>query len=429
MLPPRIKVQYLKIEPSKLEGQVVETDRLIKDARSYWNKNRTSPEFKRPPEDQASQPDLPESQPASQPASQPEFFTKWEDARETALKAIRKDVAQKEAQKLADWFLQQTAEPWHRAEVGANLFKVAPAEVQTPAYYEDLIKQAPATLKGATAASAVTTELLSPDDITDVEGIGTAYVPNAAGMSYSFGQLAFNVEGLAQIPTGEDAANVDMTTFLAKHQTCRYVLQDDEGNFYVFRVVEVDGERAPRDLAEARDRVIADLRLAQGYARAEAEGVKLREQAAGEGLAAAWEAASELKETIAKFNETESGKEREAGFQEPLPFARRSFGASDTVKFVNKIGPVNEAFVETCFAMGGDESAAPKVKSVAMPESATVAVVEWVKELPAEKDMFAMMKSFISSQLQQTRQESYLASWITPQQVRARTGFEFKSEG
>jgi hypothetical protein len=459
VLPPRLKVQYAKIDVKKIEETLTDDQKVEKDALYYWKGHKQDPAFRRPPAEKtndvaASQPTTqdadpssqpttrPASQPTTQPASQPStepasqpssapadlFFTTWSEAQKAAIEVLRRQHADERAQRLADWLLAQTAEPWYHVEVGSNGYKAPPEAVKSADYYTKKVSEIPASLPGAEGVIVETTDWISRDNASDVPGLGAAALPIPGGTAILFAQVVFNVEGLAAIPTGEEAAGVDRTTYLALYQTSPYALHDIEGNIYVFRPVEVSEERPARELEEVRERVVTDLRKVRGYEKAKTQADDFAAKARENGLETAWKADSPLHETADRYNETPEGKLHKGGFMETVTVARWLI-YGEPVREVYPLGTVNEAFVEACFGMREAKAATPRLQAVPIPEAGTVAVIEWAKNLPLNEQAFQQRRAQVAQYLERQRMADYLSAWLDPKQIKARNQFEFKRGG
>jgi len=53
-----------------------------------------------------------------------------------------------------------------------------------------------------------------------------------------------------------------------------------------------------------------------------------------------------------------------------------------------------------------------------------VLVVEWVETLPAEVDAFNGLREQLVTQMANARRQEAIASWLDPDQIEARNGFE-----
>jgi len=477
VLPPRVKVQYARIDPHRIEEALSSGDaamlakagaglspddeqvweqakaRLshgeLKDmtrANRYWRKHQQDPAFLRPP-DEAEDPATtqaaeetttqpvgdaePTTQPTTAPSGEPEpaFYSSWKNEPElwkAALGEIRRNDAAEQARALADWLLEQMAEPWDHADVASNGYKIPVEVVKQMNHFEQKLAAAPANLSGTEAVTIETTAWISPENVFDVPGIGTSALANPAGAPIRFSDVIFHVEGLIEIPTGDDAVGVDRGSFMALYQTCRYALTDEDGNIYVVRPVEVDAERPARGLDEVRDQVVGDLHLARAYEKAEAAAKAFREKAlAGEGgLQAAWESDESLKESVERYNKAEDDPTRQSGFHDGVSVSRRGMDGTP-VKSVRLIGAVEESFLDACFAMR--EVAAPedRLRAIAMPESATVLLVEWRDNFPLNQQLFNALQRQVIQQLEQQRIVNYVSLWLTPKQIKARNQFNF----
>jgi hypothetical protein len=427
VLPPRVKVQYAKIDAQKLEETLaIDPQKIEKEANRFWRGNKQAEAFRRPADekDAASQPT---SEPASAPASQPTFYTTWAEAQPAAIRELRRQYAAERAQNLASWFVAQTAEPWFHVETNSNGYKDAPDTAKALTHYADILGRVPVSLPGAAAVTVEATDWIAQEDAQKVPGLGMAALRDPTGQPVSFASVALNVQGLAKIPTGEEAAGIDRGAFMALYQTCPYVMQDADGNTYIFRPVAVDQERPAKDLDEVRDRVVADLRLKRGYERAEAAAKAFNEKVADGGVQAAWEADTALQETAKNYTAKPDMPGMKRGLIEKISVTRRQ--GTEPTRRVMGLGAVNDAFVTACFELGAAEGAAPRTRVLSIPESATVAVVEWVKNIPLDEQMFKDRQQMVAQMLERKRAMEYLAGWLDPQTIKARNRFEYKRGG
>ncbi len=458
VLPPRVKVQYAKIDPQRIEDTLsIDQQKLEREANRYWRGNKQDPAFRRPPEegadgDASTQPvdedGAPATQPNSAPATQPSsapatqsssapaegaeeessFFTKWVEAKEVAIREVRRNHALQRTEAIANWLREQTAEPWYHAEVNTNGYKVPVEMVTQMDHYAQILAGAPASLPGVEGVTISTTDWISPENVREVPGIGSALLANPSGPPITFTQVVFNVEGLATIPTGDDAVGVDLQTYLALYQTCPFAMSDVDGNVYVFRPVELDGERPARELDEVRDQIVADLRFARGYEEAQVVARGFRDQALESGLQAAWEADTSLQEKVESYDGTVDEWAREAGLRDTVSVGRRLI-TGEPVKNVREIGEVNEAFIDACFDMRKADAAESRLRVLAIPESGTVVVTEWLKESLLDEQKLKLYQPTIARVLGQQRMADYMWSWLSPRQIKARNQFQFKRGG
>ncbi|MCP4590009.1 MAG: hypothetical protein GY842_04645 [bacterium] len=431
VLPPRVKVQYAVIDPEQIAaGLVFDQTKLEKDANRYWRGHKQDEEFRRPP----STDDDGEAEAATQPADEagePEeaespFYTKWAEAKETAVELTRARRGVERAESLAEWFMEQTAEPWYHAEVASNGYKLPMEAVKQLDHYAQIMAGASASLLGKDQVTIATSDWISPDSVLDVPGLGTAALENPGGRPISFSRVVFKVEGLTPIPTGEDAVGVDVSSFMALYQSCRYPLTDADGKIYIFRPVEIDAERPPHDLSEVRDQVIADLRLSRGYQEAERAAQAFLEKSQAEGLQVAWEADEELKAQFDTYRETGEYRARTSGFNPTVALTRWQL-TGDPVTRVPGIGEVSATFIERCFAMRADSS--DRLFVAAVPESGSVVVAEWVEYVALSEGKFKQFESIVTSRMHSQRSIDYLGTWLDPRQIKARNQFEFKMGG
>jgi len=413
-VPPKLKIQYVKIDVEKL-AEVVRVSGLEKKARAYYDERPEQPAFKRPVDSPDEAPADPET-----PSTSKSPYLSWEEAKEIAMDSVRRREAAQTATRIADWLIKTTADLWYGVEKGADGYIPAPVAAADPAHYENLFKHIPATIAYPQALQVGTTDFVSRTEVDQLPQIGTAvYRGDAGAFTFkSLSTLAFLSKPIVdQVPEEAGSAGGD---YLALHQTSRYPLTDFEGHVYVFRVVDHHPGHIPESLDEVRDRVVDDLRLIKGYENAKWRAESLR----------ACEDAANLQEAFEKDDELVAwaGTERGAGlgYFEPPPFSLVSrFDAvrgktPELVYMGPGVGSVPFAVAEGCFAMGGD---AGKIEVFELPDRATLLVVEWVESVPAKGEEFMDMRDSFTQQMARTRSQALIEQWLNPEQIRARNQF------
>ncbi len=97
-------------------------------------------------------------------------------------------------------------------------------------------------------------EMINANEISTLDGIGRARTDKFSRLPVGIEQLAsecreFDGTGLYPVQSGVAGP----------------ILQDANGNLYVFRIMEADGARAPRDLDEVQVKVVEDLQRLANY--------------------------------------------------------------------------------------------------------------------------------------------------------------------
>ncbi len=438
---PRVKIEYIRIDPARIEENLrVSEDELERRARDFWRENRDNAVFRRPPTTQpadeaTTQPvDEPTTQPAGEATTQPaqpesEFSESYTEARPAAHQAVRARLAAQVTENLTAWLGQQLAEVFFEADVGPNGYKVAPDEVKQAGYLQEIIQHAPSRIAYPEAVEIKTTDWFSAadaaewqrePDATKVPGIGKARVQLSSTQSFRLAQLAFAVEGLAEIPTGGGHADEAREVYVAPYQFSPHALRGLNDELYLFRVVGVEAAHSPASVDLVRDKVIADLRLKSGFeqARAALEALKAQVEQ-GKTLADAWEGQEDLK---AKVKEVRSD-----GLFENIKFAHRQLNAPPGFNYTwaGRLGKVDYKFVDDCFAVGNQPGEGPKLAIIEQPDSARVVLVQWLEVEPMTADQYNRERDRILMTLLRRRYADFNDTWTSSEQIHARTEFKW----
>ncbi|MFQ5512771.1 MAG: hypothetical protein ACE5EO_13110 [Candidatus Krumholzibacteriia bacterium] len=416
-VPPAIKVQYIKIDQASLVEQV-RVANLEYKAKTYYKEQRErNPAFRRPPEEMA--PDPEEDETFVGPVYEKPPYLTWEEARDKAVENVRSQQAAEAASRLADWLVQYTSEAWLDMTRGEDGYKAAPPGVADEACYARLLENVPATIAYPDAVSVTTTDFFSQEEAGEVPDIGGSYFFAPRGGSWKpFEQLAFNTQAI--VPKVPEGKNVNPSDYLAMYQTCRYPVRDAAGNLYVFRVIAARAGHVPESLDEVRERVVADLRVLQGFERAKARAESLRSCEASLTLEEAYRSDEDLAAAVDAAGVIGSG------FVEPPPFPRTSrinatgAVADDMTVVGGGLGRLSAAVVEELFAMergdGGTEI-------VELPDRAALLVVEWVHTQRTKPDEFDDGRAALLEEIRRARSRTAIGDWLKPENIRARNAF------
>jgi hypothetical protein len=185
-------------------------------------------------------------------------------------------------------------------------------------------------------------------------------------------------------------------------------------------VVDIEPARAPETLDEVRDQVVENLRLQRAYEEATRRGEALLAEAKLTSLEEAWNAATELQETVGK----------DGGYRSAAPFARKGlqFGDFAMPVSVQGVGAVDDAFTERCFALGPVAEGKEQWAVIPLPDSATVVTVEWQAVRPMTEDDYARRRPTLLRQMRAVRGMEIMSEWLDPELIRSRNGFEFPTD-
>lgn len=348
------------------------------------------------------------------------YFDSYPEAREAALAVVRRQAAVAEVNRITEYLGQRIADPWYDVEEGEDGYRVLPPPVEDLTvddldYYQKVIARMPPELRYEGTLTTTTTDWFTQAEASIVPGLGTAAMGTQQGRPQVFGRFAFLVRGLAEIP---NRGRVDRTVYLAWYQSSAQWLMDRSGNRYLYRIIEVEPARAPESLDEVREQVIEDLRLQRAYQEAQGRAEAILVQAKEIGLKPAWDAQTELQETVGE----------DAGYQSAAPFARKGRWVVRGVAMptsVQGVGPVDDAFLERCFALGPASGGREQHAVIPLPDAAKIVVVEWDSTEPVRKDAYARQRQTLVQQLGGTRQAQLVSEWLNPELIRSRNEFKF----
>ncbi|RJP36229.1 MAG: hypothetical protein C4547_07765 [Phycisphaerales bacterium] len=452
MIPPSVRVEYVKVDVQAIENGLRVSDEVLdQEARELWEEDKERREFKKPekpepideatpdeppsestesdesdgenadaaddPDAAADDPDATTDDPeddtqeeddAQEPA-EPEYFQTWEEARDAARAIVRKQRAERTADRIVEWLSGQMRENWYGATQRDDGYRDAPSVMTAATYMKELITRIPERYNYPEAVSVVTTDFFSQREAREVADIGSAFGEGFRPIR----DLAFLVQGLAVIPTD---GQVDRTRYLSLYQPSTYVLKDASGGRYLWRVVETRGQKEPDTLDEVRKYVEADARTLRGFRAAQAAAADLLERARQENLKAAFDASEELKDRVIEG----------VAFRRPEPFARQlrfnvTLGRyARTNITIEQVATVSAEVVDRIFAL---EEVRPPVESFDLENQSLVIVVEWVETIPARQDEFEELRSQATASLDFLSRQ-VMGEWLDPQNLRARNGVE-----
>jgi len=403
---PRVQLQYFKVSSDAVAANLRIRDKTLETrAREYWRDHKSDPAFRRPADEDTS---------AESKDVQPSpFFDTFEEARDIAIQAVRKQLAGSEIDKITGWLQQALSEPWFAIEDGEDGYKAATPELLSPDHYQAVLDQIPPGRKFGNAVTIHETGFFSKDEALTVPDIGMTSA-KVGSRTRLLKHLAFHVQGIEPIPASRQA---DLSPYIALGQSSPVVLSNDAGDRFVFRVLGVRPAGPADNLEQVRDQVVEDLRLAKGYERAQQAADRLLASVTSEGLKAAWDAAEDLKGLPAPA----------PAYYSPAPFSRRRTGmyglpAGKAKAYLSGIGLVGETFIDWCFTLG-EAPPDDRVKAYYLDPQAVATVVEWVEEIPLRSDAYETNRERIVREVNDDSVAEAVNQWLSPARIRDRNGY------
>ena len=283
-LPNRVKLQYLSVNRDQLRAALRKTKDDYAwevEARRYYLANpRAFP---------VTQPTLNATNPATAPTTRP-----FEEVREEVLNRVMGPELDKFAAQVRGAIEKRLRADFDKFGAKSANASTAPAGAAAPAatqpgqfasfgYLEQVAADVQKQFGVLPAATSKSDQWMTADELGELPGIGRA-TRSPSGDSFT-NYVLQSAEAFMPVPAKADAASV-----LSIYEPSD-VLEDFNGNLYFFRLTDAQAARAPTDLAEVRDKVVADLTASRGYAKVRDEAQKLLEAAKKDGLPAAAAAA------------------------------------------------------------------------------------------------------------------------------------------
>ena len=412
-VPPRLAVQYMKIDP-RLIAEEIGIANLESKARRLYDRERTgNPLFRRPQEPQDAAAVQEEG-----PEEEKRPYLDWDDAKETAIALVKENQSRDAAVNLAQWLREYDAERWIDADRDDKTkYKITPEEVQDEEYYREVLEHVPATIGFPNAVTVTRTGFFASDEADDVPEIGKAIYQTQRFVPLRLGSLAFrSVPIIPEIPDDTGAGRAE---FLALYQTCSHLLTDEDDNVYLFRIVEAQPGHPSESVEEVKDRVEEDLRLLAGLDRAEAVSEGLRSCSPEIPLREAFDSDESLRDLQADG--------QGVGFHEATDITRITIGqvfystpSTDTLVSFG-VGRVPNDVVERWFEL---EDAYERTEMFKLEDRATILVAEWKSTKPATHEDFEGMHEQLVQQITDRRTREAATDWYSADNIRARNEYE-----
>ena len=257
----KVRAQFIRIERDKI-AETINIPDLERKAKTYYRANLDDPLFARAPE--------PAEDDVEGPKEEKPAYMPWEEAKDAAIRVVRKQQADEMAGRIANWLVDHAAEPWFEIDRGEeDQYKIAPAIAARPEYYAELVDQIPASIRFEGAVKPGFTAFFSQEDAGTVPLIGATFSRDSRGnRKDQFRTLVFRTKAI--VPEVPKEKGINPADYLAEWQTCSFPVFDPETeDLFVFRVAESEPGHPAKSVDEVRDRVVEDLRLLRAYDVAE----------------------------------------------------------------------------------------------------------------------------------------------------------------
>lgn len=410
---PSIKLQYIKIDRNIL-AQEVGVANLQRKAKAYYDQRKeTDPDFQKSHEQAHA-----EAEPGATFEENHSHTLSWEEAKEKAVAAIRRQEAVLVASRMADYLAQSTVDSWLEVARSTTGYRPTPEEVKELGHYNDIVKRLPRNFAYPRSISTGVTDFFTMGEVADVEELGTAgYIPEGtSGRRLSLKELAFNNAWL--IPKVPDTKGTNPSDYLSKFETCRLPLSTKDA-VYLFRVVDFHEAHVPESLDEVRDRVLVDIRLAKAFEEASFRAESLRNDETT--LLEAYDNEADLKELLENSGIAVSGYFDVPAFARVNQWSIFVSLKQDSSFVAGGIGRLPMSVVDACFALRDSDE---KINVFPLEDRAAHLIVEWVETQPASVEEFDQTRATFAGQLTATRQRFMVADWLRPSNIRARNGFK-----
>lgn len=432
-LPDRVKVEYLTVDPRRIESKVRIRERDVKrffeeHARRYM-KTIT-------PATQSTQPQAPTRVPMT-----------YEEARERVRRDYRKAKAILEAQSLVNDIHHTAYQPWQAQPKDEHGFR-EPPPADALVSFADLRDR----FSERYEVEFDTTDLL------DQEALQAWFDPRPTFLRERFGRRGspepYYVEGQTLTPLSELAMRVkgifvpdpddrlpvlnvlEPSPVLQTFDTNPGTGEEGPYQAYIFRDVEVAPAGPPASLDEVRDELVEDFKLLKAHQQAGEYAQQLAAQARTEGLEAAVAAATELKQLLAEAEESWQPPPTRRPNEPPptKPHYVRDFGPNQPTRPVTRsstslewVGQNTQKVQREVFALAdtlaSDTRPAHIVAVVEVANLFKWVVVELERIKPLYADEFEQVRSILMGPVDRQTFLALKASWLSSENVRRRNGY------
>jgi len=406
--PDRVRIQYLRVAAADLKARVT-----MADIYEFYKRNPRL--FPNPPASQPAPPataraddaEARTTAPATVAAAATAPTTRpWEDLTSEDYEQIRTRIADERgvAMMKAIGLMFQNDWPAFR-----QLLRESPAQAMKDPYVDrKYLIQIASRIKDQAVAHGVepTTveegQLMSQRELAELTG-PTGGIGGARTLD---GRLAFPVyaigyaEPLMLAAQLRQLANRQGTLALFQPSA---PLRDQQGNYYLFRLVEAVPAHSPQSMAEVADRVRRDYITAEAYNLAKQAAAQFLKAAEAQGLAQASKAAGDMAMmTTELFGRDLAGMGAE--YQVPAE-GRQAFAAGAFALLQERLRTQREH----------------PLGLIEMPRVARVAVARLARAEPALEDPLMLRQVWLGRQmLDRDRQAIMLVKWLDPEAIHQR---------
>ena len=396
-VPDAAKVQYIHINRDKI-AENLNIPNLEREAKKYYEANKNI-EFRRSPVDFDEGPKT-------------EFLT-WEEGREKAETAVRKERADRMVNRIAEAIVSRT----FIEESNEDGYRNPPERMRKPGFFDQLVEGLPNKLSFPGAITVKQTDYFTPAESSSLGDIGGTIAYDGQG-SYvgSIRDLPFRNKGIVDEVPNEDGVRRD--TFLAINQTSDYAFFDfTTGDKFIWRVIDVKKAHAPGSFEPFRDEIVENIKLQRALDEATNYARVLTYAAEESDLASAFDASEELQNIITERNATG------IRFVEPQPIARARNASSGRDEFVlaGPIGRITADQLETCFDL---EEAAMPFDVLTVDATALAVAVEWVETIRGNEKEFKDLRKTLETSLVYSERVRALQDWFDHDNIAARTQYD-----
>lgn len=405
--PDRVRVQYVKVPRDKVKDAVT-----VEDAYKAYKDRPRAFESLFPATAPTTGPATgPSAAAATQPATAPSGPRLWAQLTDKDKDRVRDQIAAERAFSLAREIQRLFSQDWPAfkqamKESPTTVPASAPPSRLGPRYddYLYLLKVRETAQKAAVAHGVmpVTVEegrLLSAKELADLPGIGKSRTRDGQVPFVALAMELFEPWMTQERRRMVQERHVPTLTYFQPSP----LLEDAEGNYYLFRIVHAERARAADSMGPIEDRVREAFIASEAYARAKKAAGEFLARAQADGLEKAAAAAGLAVVTTELFpNHPERKLEK---YKLPdAAYPRLIEGAFALVKQRLKTGREHP------------------VDIVELPRAAAVAVVELADAKPAVED--PLLVNIMQRRAEMERASQLLALWFQPDAIRARVKYQ-----
>ncbi len=265
--PDRVAVEYLKFDRAALRAYFKPTQEDYADAYKRYREH---------PDDPAFHNDVPAGTISTQPATKP-----FEQVQESLVNQQIDQRVNKQLKRILERAKSMAAEPWKPVPTDDKGYREALAADKWTSYQkiaEDIAKNK--DFDGYKPEYKAIDSLTGTEDLAALPGIGSAaFQPANQQNAIPFPVLATQVRELVELTPKDTLGRLSLQAGVEGPD-----LQDEQGNFYMYRVTRVDKSHEPASVDEVRPQVIEDLKKFINYQRIDRAAHDLADAARGADL-------------------------------------------------------------------------------------------------------------------------------------------------